>query len=63
MYLFSDTIHNNITLGNNDISREAVIEASKAIGAHAFIDETYLVITIITLEREEVFYQLDNVNF
>jgi ATP-binding cassette subfamily B protein len=37
VFLFSDTIHNNITLGNNDISREAVIEASKAVGAHEFI--------------------------
>ena len=37
VFLFSDTIHNNITLGNNDISREDVIEASKAVGAHEFI--------------------------
>jgi ATP-binding cassette subfamily B protein len=37
VFLFSDTIHNNITLGNTEISREAVIEASKAVGAHEFI--------------------------
>jgi ATP-binding cassette, subfamily B, multidrug efflux pump len=37
VFLFSDTIHNNITLGNPDISREQVIEAAKAVGAHEFI--------------------------
>ena len=37
VFLFADTIHNNITLNNNEISRETVIEASKEIGAHDFI--------------------------
>jgi ATP-binding cassette subfamily B protein len=37
--LFSDTIHNNITLGDTSISREQVIEASKAVGAHDFISK------------------------
>jgi ATP-binding cassette subfamily B protein len=37
VFLFSDTIANNITLNNPDIPLEAVIEASKAIGAHDFI--------------------------
>ncbi len=37
VFLFSDSIHNNITLGNPSISREQVIEAAKAVGAHAFI--------------------------
>jgi ATP-binding cassette subfamily B protein len=37
VFLFSDTIHNNITLGDNSISREQVIAASKAVGAHDFI--------------------------
>ncbi len=37
VFLFSDTIANNITLNNSEISLEEVIEASKAIGAHDFI--------------------------
>jgi ATP-binding cassette, subfamily B, multidrug efflux pump len=37
VFLFADTIHNNITLNDSSISREAVIEAAKAIGAHNFI--------------------------
>jgi len=39
IFLFSDTIHNNITLGDEKISREAVILASKAVGAHEFISK------------------------
>lgn len=39
VYLFSDSVHNNITLGNEDISREQVIEAAKAVGAHEFISK------------------------
>jgi len=37
VFLFSDTIHNNITLGDKDITREQVIEAAKVVGAHRFI--------------------------
>ncbi|MES2557670.1 MAG: ABC transporter ATP-binding protein [Bacteroidota bacterium] len=37
IFLFSDTVHNNITLGNPEISREQVIEAAKAVGADYFI--------------------------
>jgi len=37
VFLFADTIHNNITLNNESISREEVIKASKEIGAHDFI--------------------------
>lgn len=37
VFLFSDSIHNNITLSNKEISREQVIEASKIVGAHDFI--------------------------
>lgn len=37
VFLFSDTVHNNVTLGDATISREQVIEASKAVGAHEFI--------------------------
>lgn len=37
VFLFSDTIHENITLNNPNIDRNAVIEASKTVGAHEFI--------------------------
>lgn len=37
VFLFSDTIHNNITMNDSSISREQVIEAAKAVGAHDFI--------------------------
>ncbi|HKX86709.1 MAG TPA: ABC transporter ATP-binding protein [Flavobacterium sp.] len=37
VFLFADSIHNNITLNNPDISRESVIAAAKEIGAHDFI--------------------------
>ena len=39
VFLFSDTIHSNITLGDPSISREQVIEAAKAVGAHDFISK------------------------
>jgi ATP-binding cassette subfamily B protein len=39
VFLFSDTVHNNITLGNPNISREKVIQASKKIGVHDFIQQ------------------------
>jgi ATP-binding cassette subfamily B multidrug efflux pump len=39
VFLFSDTIHNNITLGNESITREEVIVAAKAVGAHEFIEK------------------------
>ncbi|MEP0365328.1 MAG: ABC transporter ATP-binding protein [Cyclobacteriaceae bacterium] len=38
VFLFSDTIYNNITLRNPDISREKVIEAAELVGAKSFID-------------------------
>jgi ATP-binding cassette subfamily B protein len=37
VFLFSDTIYNNITLGDESITKEQVIEAAKAVGAHEFI--------------------------
>lgn len=37
VFLFADTILNNITLNNPDISEEQVIEAAKEIGIHDFI--------------------------
>ncbi|SMC59798.1 ABC transporter ATP-binding protein [Pedobacter africanus] len=38
VFLFSDTIFNNITLNNPDISMEQVIDAAKKVGAHDFIE-------------------------
>jgi ATP-binding cassette subfamily B multidrug efflux pump len=37
VFLFADTILNNITLNNPDISRDDVVTASKKIGVHDFI--------------------------
>lgn len=37
VFLFADTILNNITLNNPEISEEHVIKAAKAIGIHDFI--------------------------
>lgn len=37
VFLFSDTIYNNITLGNKDITKKQVMEAAKLVGAHEFI--------------------------
>lgn len=39
VFLFSDTIYRNITLGDDSISRETVIQAAKDFGAHEFISE------------------------
>lgn len=39
VFLFSDSIYRNITLGDESISRETVIEAAKTFGAHQFISE------------------------
>jgi len=38
VFLFADTIHNNITLNNPNITREEVIESAKKIGIHKFIE-------------------------
>ncbi|MBS1936237.1 MAG: ABC transporter ATP-binding protein [Bacteroidetes bacterium] len=37
VFLFSDTVHNNITMNDDSIPREVVVEAAKAVGAHGFI--------------------------
>lgn len=37
VFLFADTIFNNITLNNPEISREIVLAAAKKIGVHDFI--------------------------
>lgn len=39
VFLFSDSIANNISLKNENISREQVIEAAKLVGAHHFISQ------------------------
>lgn len=38
VFLFSDTIENNITLGNDSIKRETIIEAAEMVGARRFIE-------------------------
>jgi ATP-binding cassette subfamily B protein len=37
VFLFSGSIYDNITLGNNDITKEQVQEAARIVGAHEFI--------------------------
>ncbi len=37
VFLFADSIYNNITLRNPDITRQQVIEAAKRIGVHDFL--------------------------
>ena len=38
VFLFSDTIFNNITLNNPEITFDEVVDASKKVGAHDFIE-------------------------
>ena len=38
VFLFSDTVLNNITLNDPSITRDEVVAAAKAVGAHAFIE-------------------------
>ena len=46
VFLFSDSILNNITLFDTDITRVKIIEAAKEIGVHNFI-EAYQMLTIM----------------
>jgi len=39
VFLFSDSIYNNITLRNPDIEREKVIAAAEMVGARSFIEK------------------------
>lgn len=39
VFLFADSIYENITLGNTRITEEDVIEAAKKIGVHTFISQ------------------------
>lgn len=38
VFLFSDTIYNNITLGNKDVTEEMVWQAAERVGARKFIE-------------------------
>lgn len=38
VFLFSDTIANNISLNNTEITRDEIIAAAKDVGAHEFIE-------------------------
>ena len=38
VFLFTDTIANNISLNNPSISRERIVAAAKEVGAHQFIE-------------------------
>ncbi|WP_295802136.1 ABC transporter ATP-binding protein [Mucilaginibacter sp.] len=38
VFLFTDTIANNISLNNTEITREQIIAAAKDVGAHEFIE-------------------------
>src|SRR5690606_3707498 len=38
VFLFSDTIYNNITLGNDDVTEEMVWHAAELVGARKFIE-------------------------
>ena len=38
VFLFSDTIENNITLGNPNITHAQIVEAAKLVGVHEFIE-------------------------
>jgi ATP-binding cassette, subfamily B, multidrug efflux pump len=38
VFLFSDTIENNITLGDTGVSREQIVEAAKLVGVDTFIE-------------------------
>lgn len=39
VFLFSDTLANNISLNNPEITREQIVEAAKIVGAHEFITQ------------------------
>lgn len=51
VFLFSDTIFKNITLGNPEITRERVIEAAKNVGAWDFIEKMPNGLDYVVMER------------
>jgi len=54
VFLFSDTVHNNITLNDPGISREAVIAGARAVGAHEFIMRLPLGYDTSVMERGSI---------
>lgn len=38
-FVFADTIRNNITLGNNNITDDDIVQVARQIGLHKIIDE------------------------
>src|ERR1019366_1447966 len=51
VFLFSDSLANNISLNNPDISREKIIEAATIVGAHNFIMKLPNTYDYNTMER------------
>ncbi len=51
VFLFSDSLANNISLNNPDISRERIIEAAKIVGADSFINKLPNTYDYNTMER------------
>jgi ATP-binding cassette, subfamily B, multidrug efflux pump len=51
VFLFSDSLANNISLNNPDISREKIIEAAKIVGADSFINKLPNTYDYNTMER------------
>lgn len=51
VFLFNDTISKNIRLNNDNITLEEVIEASKYVGAHSFIEKLPGEYNYMVLER------------
>ena len=49
--LFNETVKNNITLNNEDITMEEVVEAANYVGANTFIDKLPKKYDDIVLER------------
>lgn len=51
VFLFSDSIANNISLNNPEISREQIVAAAKIVGAHEFINKLPQTYDYNTMER------------
>jgi len=51
VFLFSDTLANNISLNNPEITKQQIIEAAKMVGAHQFIEKLPNTYDYNTMER------------
>ncbi|PWJ44772.1 ABC transporter ATP-binding protein [Sediminitomix flava] len=51
VFLFSDTIRNNITLGNTDITDEQIMKAAELVGAKDFIEKLPGTLNYNVMER------------